>query len=367
MELEGLKTIRGILAFICIILALAVMKMCSSILIPLAIAIFIFILINPFLERMDSFHIPKMISTVVTLVIVAAICIIFVYLLISMVNMLLVKFPEYVNRISIFDAFISSEIRRAFNLDVTEFPSVLSMLNIDWYGQVKNLLSTVSSMSASILGDVAMILLYLLFLLTERFTLQPKIEAAFPRGERFSEIFSSIGNQTSRYLSIKVMISAVTGILFYITALFSKMDFPLVWGISAFLLNFIPTIGSIVVTVVATFFALIQFMPNWGYVVLLFFIFLLIEMVLGNIVDPKIQGVQLNLSPLVILVMLTLWGYVWGITGMFLAVPITSIMQVVCLSIPSLKPVAIILSTGTIYSKKEEPENIIIKHDENDE
>ncbi|MGN1164724.1 MAG: AI-2E family transporter, partial [Candidatus Ornithospirochaeta sp.] len=124
------------------------------------------------------------------------------------------------------------------------------------------------------------------------------------------------------------------------------MDFPLVWGVLTFLLNFIPTIGSIVGTIMATLVAAIQFLPSWSKVFLLFFLFLATQMILGNVIDPKLQGVQLNLSPLVILVMLSLWGYVWGIVGMFLAVPITSVIQVICANIPSLRPVAILLSSG---------------------
>ena len=74
--------------------------------------------------------------------------------------------------------------------------------------------------------------------------------------------------------------------------------------------------------------------------------FLSIQMILGNVIDPKLQGVQLNLSPLVILIMLSLWGYIWGLVGMFLAVPITSVIQVICANIPSLRPFAILLSSG---------------------
>ena len=76
-----------------------------------------------------------------------------------------------------------------------------------------------------------------------------------------------------------------------------------------------------------------------------------IEMVLGNIIDPRLQGVQLNISPLVILVSLAIWGYVWGIPGMFLAVPLTSMIQIICANVPSLRPIAIILSEGRYYRK----------------
>ena len=76
-----------------------------------------------------------------------------------------------------------------------------------------------------------------------------------------------------------------------------------------------------------------------------------IEMVLGNIIDPRMQGMQLNISPLVILISLAVWGYVWGLPGMFLSVPLTSMMQIICANVPSLRPIAILLSEGRNYRK----------------
>ena len=145
--------------------------------------------------------------------------------------------------------------------------------------------------------------------------------------------------------------------MFYLVAVLTGLDFALVWGVLAFVFNFIPTIGSIIVTVGTIIMAIIQFMPEWGRIIYVGIMMISIEMVIGNIIDPKLQGVQLNISPIVILISLAIWGYIWGLVGMFLAVPLTSMMQIVCANIPSLKPVAIFLSTGkflTINKKKGE-------------
>lgn len=342
------KRIKGIVTFIGVVLFLAVMKTCSSIFLPLVMAVFIFILVSPIMERLEKLHIPSPLAMVLVLFIVTCVCVVFIYLVFAMVNMIMAKLPEYISKVARFDDYISTQIREVFNVSKNEFPSVITMLNIDWVGQLKNVLTSISSTSVSILGDLAMIILYLMFLLMERSSIYPKVSAAFHEtGEDAQNVVRNIGHQTSRYLSIKVLISAATGVLFYLTALVSGMDFPLVFGVLAFLLNFIPTIGSIIITVLSTLMAAIQFMPSWSKVFVVFFVFLLIEMILGNVIDPKLQGVQLNLSPLVILIMLSLWGYVWGIVGMFLAVPITSVIQVVCANIPSMRPIAIILSSGT--------------------
>lgn len=351
--MEKDKTIRRVAILIAIVLFFWVLKTCASFIIPFAIAVFVFILISPIMEKLDDLHIPHILSIALVLILFALLCLGFVYLLIMFINVIMGQLPSYIEKVNAFDAYISSWVRNTFHLELSEFPSIITMLNIDWGKQVKNALTSVSSASASILGDVAMIIVYLLFLLMERKTIYPKITAAFPESKKeVSALVQRISKQTSRYLSIKILVSFATGVCFYIICLLTGVDLPIVWGVLAFLLNFIPTIGSIVVTALATFVALIQFMPHWGHVFLIFFCFLATEMIIGNIIDPKLQGGQLDMSPLVILVMLAVWGYVWGIAGMFLAVPITCVIQIICASVPSMNSVSILLSQGLSFKKE---------------
>ncbi len=353
--MENNRISERMLLFIGVVLFLAIMKIGASVVIPLAIAFFVFILVSPLRSRLNEWRVPTVISTVIILVITSLFCLCFVYLIIAMVNVLLAELPSYITKVNKFDLYISAEIRELFHMKEEDFPSIVTMLNIDWAKQVRNILSSASSASASIVGDVAMVIVYLLFLLMEESTMMPKLDAAFPNSNNKAGILiKSISHQTSRYLSVKILISLATGGCFYLVAILSGMDFPLVWGVLACLLNFIPTIGSIVVTVLATFMAAIQFMPHWGRVALVFLGFLATEMVLGNVIDPKMQGVQLNMSPFVILIMLAIWGYIWGIAGMFLAVPITCVIQVVCANIPSLRSLSILLSSGTNIDVKNE-------------
>ena len=198
-----------------------------------------------------------------------------------------------------------------------------------------------------------LVLLYLLFLILERQTILPKLMAALPRGkvQRVSQMIARMNRQTAKYTFLKLIISLITGVLFYFAAIITGLDFALVWGVLAVILNFIPTIGSIICTAGTIIMALIQFAPDWSNVIYVTVLMIGIEMVVGNIIDPKLQGVQLNISPLVILVALAVWGYIWGLAGMFLAVPLTSTIQIVCANIPSLRPIAILLSEGRYYRR----------------
>ena len=349
------KAAKRVIIFMGVVLALFILKAGSSVVIPLAIAIFVFMLVSPLMDKLLKLKVPTILAIAIILVLTTLFILFFVYVIIAMINVLVAELPSYINKIASFDEYISSWIRDVFNFTKDDLPSIISVLNIDWAAQVKNIISSLSSVSASLVSDVAMVIVYLLFLLMEESTIFPKIRAAFPESKNeASDLVRSISRQTSRYLSVKILISLVTGVCFYLIALLSHMDFPLVWGVLAFLLNFIPTIGSIVVTVLATLMAAIQFMPHWGQVAIVFFGFLATEMILGNVIDPKLQGVQLNMSPFIILIMLAVWGYIWGIAGMFLAVPITCVLQVVCASVDSLRPLSILLSAGTNLERNEE-------------
>ena len=349
------KHIRDILIFFAAVLMLFLMKVASSIIVPIVIAFFIFIIINPMLSRLDRLKVPRMISLLIALLIVAAVFVLFLYVFFMMVNMLMS--PEsgisaYAARVNQLDGAVSAWLAPYLDEDPQAF-SLLSWLDINWYSVLITGLSSVSSKFISVLSDALLVFLYLMFIILERQTILPKLLASFPRGkvQRASQLVERMNRQISKYIIIKLIISVATGFMFYFAAVVSHLDFALVWGVLAVILNFIPTIGSIVCTAGTIIMAIIQFAPDWGSIVLVTVLMISIEMVLGNIIDPRLQGVQLNISPLVILVSLAIWGYVWGIPGMFLAVPITSMIQIVCANVTSLKPVAIILSEGRMYRK----------------
>ncbi len=352
------KAANMALVFMAIILALFILKSVSSVFLPIVIAVFLFVFVNQLLNKCDKAKMPKMLSMILALVFVLFIFVLFFYAFFSILNVLMEKekLMFYVQRINDLDAMITAKLRLVFDMSAEDMPSILAWINFDWYGLLSSFVATASTRFISLLGDALLIFLYLMFLILERNTILPKLAVALPenKGKQVIDIVGRMNRQTAKYLMLKVAISAATGIMFYITAILAGVDFPLVWGLLAFMLNFIPTIGSIVVTGMVMFMSLVQFMPQWNRIIFVSLMFIGIEMILGNIVDPKIQGVQLNLSPLVILISLAVWGYVWGIVGMFLAVPLTSMMQVICSNIPSLHPIAVILSSGTGYAKEEE-------------
>ncbi len=277
------------------------------------------------------------------------------------IQRLIIGIPAYGSRINELDLLVTEKVASFLNLRPGE--TFLSRMDINWINIALTSLTNISSQFATIIKNILLIFIFLFFLILERHTLTPKIIEAF-NGKR-SKIIVSIAQRTthqiSRYLFIKFTISLITGILFYLTASVTNLDFAILWGLSAFVLNFIPSIGSMIATIITIAMAVIQFTPDWISIIYVAVLTISIQTVLGNIIDPRLQGVQLGLSPFVLLVSLSLWGFIWGIPGMFLAVPLTSMIQILCVNIESLRPIAILLGNGKSIKRRYQNEQTLEK------
>jgi predicted PurR-regulated permease PerM len=144
----------------------------------------------------------------------------------------------------------------------------------------------------------------------------------------------------------------MTGFFVWLFLTIIGMDFPLIWGALAFFLNFIPNLGSIVFVVVVIIMAILQYYPELGMVVPVAISMTMTQLVIGNFLDPKMQGERLNLSPVVIIISLLFWGWLWGITGAIISVPIAAIIKIICENVPFLRPVSILMETGKERKRK---------------
>jgi len=193
------------------------------------------------------------------------------------------------------------------------------------------------SLFASLTGIISnafMIILYAVFILLEEDNFRPKLQAIFvgkDQNQRVDMLLEKIGGSVSSYLRLKTLVSLITGILSYAALWMIGVDAPEFWAFLIFILNFIPTIGSLVGTVFPAIFCLFQFgefLPS----ILVLSIVGLIQLLVGNFLEPKLMGSSMNISPLVTILSLSIWGAIWGITGMILSVPITVIMIIVLMN-----------------------------------
>lgn len=345
-----LKQIKTLLCALLVVVVMAVCKVTGSVSITILLALFLFILMLPIVNSLEKAKLPSWMATLVAVLIVVILMLAVVWFLFYTVDVLVRRVPTYASKLMELDVFLKGLLGKWF--DIPEDVSFFSLMNIDWVGGVvMPALKSVSSSAMSIASNVLVTLLMAVFLLLERRTLIPKITYASSKEKegRVQIIWDRINRQVSKYIGIKTIVSVITGALFYIVGKSVGLDFAFLWGVLAVVMNFIPTIGSIVITVLTIFMAVVQFLPNWTPILIVAAGTILTQNVIGNIIDPRLQGNQLNLSPFVILVALSVFGYVWGIVGMFLAVPLLSVLQIVFANMEATKPIAILISSGNSF------------------
>jgi len=172
------------------------------------------------------------------------------------------------------------------------------------------------------------------------------------KANQLSQITFSITAQIRRYLSLQFLISSVTGFMVWLALTLIGVDFAITWGALAFFMNFIPTVGSIVASIPPILLALVQFYPSFWPGIITLIALLTIQLGIGNGIAPKVLGDQLNLSPVVILLSLLFWGWLWGIVGALLSVPITAALKIVCENIAPLQPISVMMGSGKSYHRE---------------
>ena len=236
---------------------------------------------------------------------------------------------------------IIANLSKRFNVDLVS--SVKSVVGDFDYGSV---LGSIANGISGILGDTFMIIIYAIFIFLEETSLAKKIDKLFdntPQNDSVDNIFDRVEDSISNYLRLKTFVSLLTGILSYLVLMFVGVDSAPFWAFLIFLLNYIPTVGSLVGTLFPAFFCLIQFGELTPFLIVLICVGA-IQVVVGNFIEPRLFGKSLNVSPLITILSLAIWGNIWGITGMILSVPITVIMIIVFSQFEKTKKIAIILS-----------------------
>lgn len=201
--------------------------------------------------------------------------------------------------------------------------------------------------AAATLGALIIIFFLTLLMLIEAPHWRSKMASILDRGEK-RDWFDSLGliaERLRRYLLARTVLGLITAALYIGWLAIFGVDLLIVWGLIAFLLNFVPNLGSLVAGVVPVLYAFVQ--KDTGTAVLIGAGIFAIEQVMGNFIDPRVQGRQVAVSPLVVLIVILLWGWIWGIAGAILAVPITIAMIVIFSHIPVLRPLALMLSSET--------------------
>lgn len=329
-----------------------------SILIPLLVAIFLWYLINAiaayFRKIMPFSYCEKKCPrfwhgffNIVSILLSASSLMFLFYTFATQINPMFSEFvdriPEIQNKMTTLGTYIFNSLGLKF--DINMFPNL------------SDIVKTVGASAANIATSVGMILIYILFLFVEQSTFHAKMNNLFEsksKTKKFGYIVESFDKNMKKYLFVKTFIAAATGIGAYIWLRTIGLEFAGVWAFLVFIMNYIPTIGSIVACTLPILYALIS-SDSLHLPILTASGLIILEILFGNILDPKLMGKTLNLSTLAILINLVFWGGLWGIAGMFFSVPILAALFIITAQFDSTRWIAVLLSAdGQIPDKTED-------------
>ncbi|MDR1837919.1 MAG: AI-2E family transporter [Treponema sp.] len=344
------------MVFICCIIAVAVLKIAASVILPFTIAALLAFVMYPLFKWLNKRKIPHFVSILLVVIIIGSGLYVFGVVLFNTGRTILSLYPRYERRLTEIYIWAARLFELSYDESLSFWENLWNQLGVRTW--IYNFTFSFSNIFLNFVSNAVLIVIFVVFILLEASYFKEKLEAAFEnRSERINRMSHDSITQVTRYLMAKFYISLATGVIFAIGLRFIGLEFAIVWGVIQFIVNFIPNLGSIALGVIISLFSLIQFWPDPVPVILVISFILIVNMIIGNILDPKIIGDSVGISPLMVLVSLAIWGWIWGFAGMILAVPMTVIIKIICENISILEPVSILIGTRkSVHVKKVEQE-----------
>jgi len=335
------RTAQFLIILASFIIIIAGMKAAEAIVVPFLLAAFLAIIISPPFIWMQNKGVPKVLALLLIVIAFLAVLFLIGVLIGTSVNDFTYNLPIYQEKLTNqTQALIGWLVEKNFvkpDFELTKVLNPAAVLNV-----VANALNQISG----IFADGFLILFTVIFMSLEINTLPQKLKKVFNNPEKSLSQVSEIYQNINRYIGIKTLTSLGTGILVYIFLLIVGVDYPLLWGVLAFVLNYIPTIGSIIAVIPPLLLTLVQLGFVEALVVLAGYI--TINTIIGNILEPKFMGKGLGLSTLVVFLSLVFWGWVLGPIGMILSVPLTITIKIALDSSEETRWLAVLLGPDTI-------------------
>jgi predicted PurR-regulated permease PerM len=309
------------------------MQAASPILVPFLVAAFLAVICMPLMRWLQLYHVPAGFAVViVVLIIIGKLTLVGIFVG-GQIAEFTARLPFYEQQLN--DLLTGIAVR--FGQEV----SVTSLLNQIQPASPMGLVATLFSGLQGLFANFFLIIFTVVFLLLEASSLPGKFQLVLTAARGDPEYFKRFTSSVQRYLGIKTVVSLVTGMtVVALTAAFG-LDFPLLWGLLAFLFNYVPSIGSLIAAIPAVVLALIQL--GFVYAAMIAAGYAVINVVLGGIIEPRVVGRGLGLSTLVVFLSLIFWGWIFGPVGMLLSVPLTMTAKIALESSDRTAPIAVLL------------------------
>ena len=330
------KTLQVLLILASFTIIVAGMKAADSIIVPFLLAVFISIVASPPFFWLQSKGIPKAFA----LPLVILFFLVFIFLIGLLIG---TSVNDFTSKLPIYQQKLQSQTQAvvAWLIEKKLIEPDFQLSNIFNPSSVLKLIGDTLNQVSGLFANGFLILLTVLFMMLEITSIPVKLKKVSSNPENSILRVQSVFQNINKYIAIKTWISLGTGLLVYILLLIIGVDYPLLWAVLAFALNYIPTIGSIIALVPPVLLTIIQL----GFVESLIVLvgYLVINTIMGNILEPKFMGKGLGLSTLVVFLSLIFWGWVLGPIGMLLSVPLTITIKIALDSSDETKWLAVLL------------------------
>jgi AI-2 transport protein TqsA len=356
MQTKSQSTIKILVIMASIVVILAGIKAATAIVVPFLLSVFIAMACSPIITWANQYRLPRAIAVILVILIIVTFGLILAGLVSQSMNEFSLNMPRYREQLDGEFAWAIGQLD-TFNISVDK-QQLLSYLDP---GAAMNMATNLLSSLGGVLTDFLLILLIVVFMLFEAESVPKKIHIALDDPSMKIQQIDKFLVSVKNYLAIKTLVSLGTGIIIGLWLYFLGVDHFLLWAVLAFLLNYIPNIGSIIAAVPAVLLAFVQLGATAAGLTALGFV--VSNMVMGNVIEPRYMGRGLGLSTLVVFLSLIFWGWLLGTVGMLLSVPLTMIVKIALESSPDTRWVALLLASDSdeTISNEEEVLDIEIK------
>jgi AI-2 transport protein TqsA len=340
------RTITIPIVVIALVVVGAALNVMRPVLLPFVVAVFLSNIFRPLVAYLRKRKIPMSIALIAVLVLVGAAMFGVTLMAISSIQSLEAAIPHYAAR-------WNNTLLPGLEGLLSDAPAAIQrqIHTLQWSNiiQVSSIIQVIYAGAGGFVSDlsgIGLILLFMLFILGGHGLFEKKIKLAYPsRAEQVAHVIERIDAKTERYFIAVSLMNLVSGAISAIILSAFGVDLALLWGLVTFLVNFIPTIGSIFALALPIGVAFLQF-DNIATPIAVAIVLSAAQFLWGSVITPRVMGSRLDLSPLLVLISLIFWGWVWGPWGMVLSVPITSMIKIALESVAETKPIGILMGAG---------------------
>ncbi len=322
-----------------LVVVIAGLRAAAGIIVPFLISVFIAIISLPLQNWLIARKVPRSVAVFLTLIADILILVGLGFLVGTSVQGFAEKWPDYQAKLIAGIKFLTGWLN-AHGANISSDSTV----NIFKSGIALDIAKGAFGSVFSLLQNFVLVFLTILFVLSEAAGFTAKLERAIGHAMPKTARLDKIKRDIQQYLVVKTIVSLATGLLVGVLLALLGLDFPILWGLLAFLFNYVPSLGSIIAAVPPILLAFIQL--GSGRALGVVAVFVSINLLVGNLVEPSLMGRRLGLSALVVFLSLVFWGWVWGPVGMILSVPLTMIIKIMLENTQDLRWIAVMLGSG---------------------